>query len=134
MSIVRELKRRNVFRVAIAYVIIAWLIMQVGDTLAPALHLAEWVNTVLAFFLILGLPIALIFAWAYELTPEGLKKEKEVDRDQSKASSLPSIPASSDILSFSDMSSMWFVLEQEPGPVRPGFPVLGPFSNPPLPR
>jgi len=83
MSIVRELKRRNVFRVAIAYVIIAWLILQVGDTLAPALHLAEWVNTVLAFFLILGLPIALIFAWAYELTPEGLKKEKEVDRDQS---------------------------------------------------
>jgi adenylate cyclase len=83
MSIVRELKRRNVFRVAIAYVIIAWLIMQVGDTLAPALHLAEWVNTVLAFFLILGLPIALIFAWAYELTPEGLKKDKEVDRDQS---------------------------------------------------
>jgi TolB-like protein/lipoprotein NlpI len=57
--------------------------MQVGDTLAPALHLAEWVNTVLAFFLILGLPIALIFAWAYELTPEGLKKEKEVDRSQS---------------------------------------------------
>jgi TolB-like protein/cytochrome c-type biogenesis protein CcmH/NrfG len=83
MRLVSELRRRNVFRVAIAYVIIAWLILQVGDTLAPALHLAEWVNTVLAFFLILGLPIALIFAWAYELTPEGLKKEKDVDRSQS---------------------------------------------------
>ena len=82
-SVWGELKRRNVVRVAIAYVFIAWLILQVGDTLAPALHLGEWVNTALAFFLILGLPIALIFAWAYELTPEGLKKEKEVDRSQS---------------------------------------------------
>ena len=83
MGLVSELRRRNVFRVAIAYVIISWLILQVGDTLAPALHLAEWVNTMLAFFLILGLPIALVFAWAYELTPEGLKKEKYVDRDHS---------------------------------------------------
>jgi len=83
MGLLSELRRRNVFRVAIAYVIIAWLILQVGDTLAPALHLGEWVNTVLAFFLILGFPIALFFAWAFELTPEGLKKEKEVDRSQS---------------------------------------------------
>jgi len=83
MGLLSELRRRNVFRVAIAYIIIAWLILQVGDTLAPALHLGEWVNTVLAFFLILGFPIALFFAWAFELTPEGLKKEKEVDRSQS---------------------------------------------------
>jgi TolB-like protein/Flp pilus assembly protein TadD len=83
MSIVEELKRRNVFRVAVAYVIIAWLILQVGDTLAPALHLPETVNTVLAFFLILGFPLAIFLAWAYELTPEGLKKEKDVDRTKS---------------------------------------------------
>jgi len=83
MSFVEELKRRNVFRVAIAYVIIAWLILQVGDTLAPALHLPESVNTALAFFLILGFPVAIILAWAYELTPEGLKKEKDVDRSNS---------------------------------------------------
>ena len=82
-SVWGELKRRNVVRVAIAYVIIAWLILQVGDTLAPALHLGEWVNTVLAFFLILGFPMALFFAWAFELTPEGLKKEKDVDRSVS---------------------------------------------------
>ena len=82
-SVWEELKRRNVVRVAIAYVIIAWLILQVGDTLAPALHLGEWVNTVLAFFLILGFPMALFFAWAFELTPEGLKKEKDVDRSVS---------------------------------------------------
>jgi len=83
MGLVSELRRRNVFRVAIAYVIIAWLILQVGDTLAPALHLGEWVNTALAFFLILGLPIALIFAWAFELTPEGVKLEKDVVRSES---------------------------------------------------
>jgi TolB-like protein len=83
MGLVSELRRRNVFRVAIAYVIIAWLILQVGDTLAPALHLGDWVNTALAFFLILGFPIALVFAWAFEITPEGVKKEKDVDRSQS---------------------------------------------------
>jgi len=78
-----ELKRRNVVRVAVAYVIIAWLILQVGDTLAPALRLTDRVNTVLAFFLILGFPMALFFAWAFELTPEGIKKEKDVDRSES---------------------------------------------------
>ncbi len=83
MSFFDELKRRNVFKVAAAYIIVGWLIMQAGDTLAPALHLPEWVNSVLAFFLILGFPLALFFAWAYEMTPEGLKKEKDVDRSQS---------------------------------------------------
>ncbi len=66
MSIFRELKRRNVFRIAIAYVIVAWLLLQVGDTLAPALHLPDWVNSTLAFFLILGFPLALFFAWAWD--------------------------------------------------------------------
>ena len=83
MGLVAELRRRNVFRVAIAYVVIAWLILQVGDTLAPALRLGEWVNTVVAFFLILGFPIALVFAWAFELTPEGIKLEQDVDRSRS---------------------------------------------------
>lgn len=78
-----ELKRRNVFKVAAAYIIVGWLIMQAGDTLAPALHLPEWVNSLLAFFLILGFPMALFFAWAYEMTPDGLKREKDVDRSQS---------------------------------------------------
>ncbi len=86
MSIFQELKRRNVFRVAIAYLIIAWFILQVGDTLAPALHLDEWVNSVLVFFLILGFPLALVFAWAFEITPEGIKKEKDVDRTESMTS------------------------------------------------
>jgi TolB-like protein len=83
MGLVAELRRRNVFRVAIAYTLISWLILQVGDTLAPALRLPEWVNTAAAFFLILGFPLAVFFAWAYELTPEGIKLEKHLDRSQS---------------------------------------------------
>jgi TolB-like protein len=83
MSFIKELKRRNVFRVAIAYVIVAWLVLQIGDALAPALRLPDWVNTLLAFFLILGFPMALFFAWAFELTPDGIKKEKHVVRTES---------------------------------------------------
>jgi len=83
MSFFAELKRRNVFRVAIAYVVLAWIVMQVGDTLAPALRLPESVNSVLAFFLILGFPLAMFFAWAFEITPDGLKLEKDVERDTS---------------------------------------------------
>ena len=83
MSFFNELKRRNVFKVAAAYIIVGWLIMQAGDTLAPALHLPKWVNSLLAFFLLLGFPLALFFSWAFEMTPEGIKKEKEVDRSKS---------------------------------------------------
>jgi adenylate cyclase len=78
-----ELKRRNVVRVAIAYIVVAWMLLQVSDTLVPALHLPEWFQSGIALLLILGFPIAMIFAWAFELTPEGLKKEKEVQRDDS---------------------------------------------------
>jgi TolB-like protein len=81
--LVSELRRRNVFRVAIAYIVLAWVILEAGDVLAPALHLPEWVVSALVFFLVLGFPLALIFAWAFELTPEGIKLEKHVDRSKS---------------------------------------------------
>ena len=83
MSLFNELKRRNVFKVAAAYVIVAWLLLQVSDTLVPALHLPEWFHSGVAFVLILGFPVAIIFAWAFEMTPEGIKKEKDIDRSQS---------------------------------------------------
>jgi TolB-like protein/cytochrome c-type biogenesis protein CcmH/NrfG len=83
LSLFQELKRRNVFRVAAAYIIVGWLLLQVSDTLVPALHLPEWFNSGVAFILIIGFPLALILAWAYEITPDGLKKESEVDRSQS---------------------------------------------------
>lgn len=85
LSLFAELKRRNVFRVVLAYLVVAWLLLQIGDTLAPALRLPEWVTSLLAFFLILGFPLAVFFAWAYEMTPKGLRLEKEIQRDQSIA-------------------------------------------------
>ena len=83
MSLFTELKRRNVFRVAAASIIVGWLLLQVSDTLVPALHLPEIFNSAVAFILIIGFPIAVILAWAYEITPEGVKKEIDVDRSQS---------------------------------------------------
>ena len=64
MSLFAELKRRNVFKVAAAYIIVGWLIMQAGEVMGPALRLPEWINSALAFFLILGFPLAMFFAWA----------------------------------------------------------------------
>ncbi len=75
-----ELKRRNVFRVGLAYAFVGWLLMQVADALFPALLLPEWSTRLLVAFLIIGFPVALLFAWAFEMTPEGVKREAEVDR------------------------------------------------------
>ena len=83
MSLIAELKRRNVIRVAIAYIIVAWLTIQVIDVLVPLLSLPEVIGRALILVLVVGFPIALIFAWAFELTPEGIKKEREVDRSAS---------------------------------------------------
>lgn len=83
MSLIKELKRRNVFRVGIAYLLVGWVVMQVGEVMASALQLPSWVLSTLAFFLILGFPLALIFAWAFELTPEGIKFERNVESSQS---------------------------------------------------
>jgi len=78
-----ELKRRNVFRVGIAYLVIAWLTLQIVDVLVPILDLPETAGKLVFLLLVVGLPIALIFAWAFEMTPEGLKREKDVDRSTS---------------------------------------------------
>lgn len=78
-----ELRRRNVFRVAAAYLVAAWLIMQVVSVLAPALALPGWVDSFFAVIVIAGFPIALILAWAFELTPEGMKLTEAVPRDAS---------------------------------------------------
>jgi TolB-like protein/tetratricopeptide (TPR) repeat protein len=78
-----ELKRRNVFRVAIAYLVVAWLTLQIVDVLVPMLDLPESAGRFVFLLLIVGLPIALIFAWAFEMTPDGIKLEKHVDRSTS---------------------------------------------------
>ncbi len=80
---IREVQRRNVFRVALVYIIAGWLTMQVVDVMFPALHLPEWLTTAVAALLLIGFPFALIFAWAFEMTPDGIKREKDVDRSES---------------------------------------------------
>ena len=83
MSLFKELKRRNVIRVAIAYAVAAWLLIEFSATTFPMLRLPEWTATFVTVLVIIGFPLALIFAWAFELTPEGLKREHEVDRSES---------------------------------------------------
>ena len=83
MSFFEELKRRNVVKMAALYAVASWLILQIADVLFDALELpSTWARLILAI-LILGFPLALIFAWVYEMTPEGLKRENDVDRSQS---------------------------------------------------
>jgi len=83
MGLVSELRQRNVIRVAIAYAIAAWLLIEISATTFPMLRLPEWTATFVTVLLMIGFPVALIFAWAFELTPEGLKRDKDVDRSQS---------------------------------------------------
>jgi len=82
-SFIKELKRRNVFRVGIAYLISAWVVAQVTDLVLDGINAPDWVMQAVLLGLGLGLIAALIIAWAYEVTPEGIKKEKDVVRDES---------------------------------------------------
>lgn len=83
MSFIAELKRRNVFKVGAAYVVMAWLIAQGVDVFLENFGAPQWLIKTILLLLVAGLPVALFFAWAFELTPEGIKKEKDVDRSQS---------------------------------------------------
>jgi len=83
MSFFAELKRRNVFRVGIAYAVAAWVLLQVFDVVGEILDLPAWGGKLILVMLVVGFFIALIVAWAYELTPEGVKREQEVDRSES---------------------------------------------------
>jgi TolB-like protein/Flp pilus assembly protein TadD len=79
LSLIAELKRRNVFRVGAAYLALGWIVTQVTATVAPWLHLPEWVGPVVLWIGVIGFPFVVMFAWIYELTPEGIKRESEVD-------------------------------------------------------
>lgn len=80
MSLISELKRRNVLRIAAAYVVSSWLLIQVAETIFPLFGFGDAPARIVVVVLAIGFIPALIFAWAFELTPEGLKKESEVDR------------------------------------------------------
>src|SRR5210317_214156 len=83
VSFFEELKRRNVFKVGIAYAISAWILLQIVDLVLENITAPEWVMQVFMLAVAIGFPLALLFAWAFEMTPEGIKLEKDVDRSRS---------------------------------------------------
>jgi hypothetical protein len=83
MSLYHELKRRNVFRVAIAYLALAWLLTEVAGTVFPVFGIPDWGVRFVVIVFALGIVPALIISWVYELTPEGIKRERDVVRDAS---------------------------------------------------
>jgi TolB-like protein/Tfp pilus assembly protein PilF len=127
MSFFRELKRRNVFRVAAAYLVAGWLLIEVSATLEGTLHLPDWADTLLAYFIILGFPIVVFFSWAYEITPEGIKREKDIaPGDASRAETARRLDWAVIVL-FVMAASLFvverFVLDE---------PEAEPFAEPPL--
>ena len=85
LTLFAELKRRNVFRVAIAYAVASWVLIQIIDVISPVFEIPNWAPKLIIVILAVGLVPALVFAWAFELTPEGIKKEADVDRSGSIA-------------------------------------------------
>ena len=83
LSFLTELKRRNVIRVAIAYIAVSWLVLQAGALIVQVLDLPNTVSKVLFVALLVGFIPVLVFSWVYELTPEGLKRESEIERHES---------------------------------------------------
>ena len=83
MKLFKELQRRNVVRVAIGYVVSSWLLAQVADLVLENIDAPDWVMQTILLVLALGFPVVVFFSWAYEVTPEGIKRESEIDRTQS---------------------------------------------------
>ena len=76
MTVLKELSRRNVFRVAVAYTVAAWFIAQIADVVLNNIGAPDWVIKALFLLLVIGFLAALIISWAYEITPEGIKRER----------------------------------------------------------
>ncbi len=77
-SLFTELRRRNVFKVGAAYAIVAWLLIEVSSVVLPTFDAPRWIAQTVTFLLIIGFPVALLLAWAYEMTPEGIKAAADV--------------------------------------------------------
>ncbi len=77
-----ELKRRKVYKVGIAYAVVAWVLMQVASQIFPFFEIPNWAVRLVVLLLIIGFPVALLLAWAFELTPEGIKRTEDVDREK----------------------------------------------------
>src|SRR5213592_2704514 len=80
-----ELKRRNVYKVAVAYAVVAWLTIQAASIFLPAFNVPQWAMQIVILIVVVGFPIALAFSWAFEITPEGIKRESEIEPSKSIA-------------------------------------------------
>src|SRR5437588_6757618 len=81
-SFFAELKRRNVYKVAIAYAVVGWLVIQIATSTFPVLEIPNWAIKLVIALVSLGFPIALVIAWAFEMTPEGMKRTEDVSPDE----------------------------------------------------
>ena len=79
-SFFAELKRRNVYKVAVAYGVVGWVIAQIATQIFPFLEIPNWVVRLVIVLIAIGFPIALMIAWAFEATPDGIKRTEDVDR------------------------------------------------------
>ena len=78
-----ELKRRNVYKVAAAYAVVSWLLVQIATQVFPFFEIPNWAVRLVVLLLIAGFPVALVFSWAFEITPEGIKRESEIEAGKS---------------------------------------------------
>lgn len=83
MRVFGELRRRNVFKASVAYIILSWLLVKLVDVLSPAINPGDRVLQILGLIFVLSFPIVVLFAWAYEITPEGLRPTSQVDKNKS---------------------------------------------------
>src|SRR5262249_21854673 len=83
MNFFSELKRRNVYKVAVAYAVAAWLTIQAASIFLPAFNAPQWAMQIVLLILVVGFPIALVFSWAFEITPEGIVRESDVEAGES---------------------------------------------------
>ena len=122
MSFFEELKRRNVFRVAIGYIITAWLLLQVVDLVLENVNAPDWVMQVFMLALAIGFPLAVFFAWAFEMTPEGVKRESEVDRSKS-ITGHTGRKMNRNIIIAMALALIYFAYDKFSGPLQDGLPL-----------
>ena len=93
-----ELKRRNVYKVAVAYAVASWLLIQIATQVFPFFEIPNWAVRLVVLVLIAGFPVALVFSWAFEITPEGIKRESEIEPGKSMliSSAMVNIPRARD--------------------------------------
>src|SRR5438094_3123328 len=88
-----ELKRRNVYKVAVAYAVVGWLLVQIATQVFPFFEIPNWAVRLIVLLIVIGFPIALVIAWAFELTPEGIKRTEDVDPFDSRSGQVLAVSA-----------------------------------------